>query len=832
MVTNPSIVVGVGEAGCKMAASAYESIREEVPAERGGQADILEQFKFVGIDTKADEVEEYTPNAFRTIALETPTQNWERDVKEYPYLREDMRLADVGGATRQRAVSRYYIDCLQNYPEFYQELERIVEDFEQDSGRRLDEDEIQGANLWIVNSFGGGTGSGAFPMIAAMFDQITAAADENYYLCGLGSLPRLDQIAGPGTPPSANENFYANAYTALRELAVLLDYDFHEDFADATGVDYPVTLPIYAAKRDNVLPGVPDLTLEEPPFDFYGLIGFNEEKGGNTDYRKSLNQVAADTIRLLGEEFEEDFPNDYSRSGTAGKPTLYSVDGRGVEVPVTAVESYVEALEDIQAIEDRIEREEAELERYRENRDYVNQVLDIDPDGDPYEETPSGGGDDSELLVERSIITTAQEHAQDEFDPRTGYSSDSLLDEAYERAVTQVGGLSNRYEFDVDAVFSYLYYQELVDRLQGLKTGHKFTQLVQDAIEDYSGKFSTYLDSDQVDRLTSSDMSVREKWTGGLEEWFETAIADQEDKLQEISRLKFRVRSEIEDRIENLRTRKNEVTDEFPEYKNVDDAQNTARGRRNEARTRLEDVRTDINEQIRETDDEIEKLEQERDRRENVQRSRRETLESYATERYVSVPFQNFENTSVDFLSDLDSIGALLERNVVSEQRVARALEYTLENLEEPFQDLTPQNVPTNAYRHLGVLTSEPNVSLLRGSLDDVVGIDPVPTLLETNSNEHETAVVNDVFRMRFTATHADIALENSSEFGEIHKQLRSDEDVGELLGSTASDADLVARKFGYPEWFENDDQIAETWGFNQLEEDEITELAEDRATR
>lgn len=824
MVTNPSIVIGIGEAGCKMAARTYRSIVDEVPADRGDQEEVLDRFKFVGIDTKADEVEEYTPDSFQTIALETPTKNWENDVEEYPYLRDDMRLADVGGATRQRAVSRYYIDNLQNYTSFRQQLERVVEEFEDDAGKALDDPDLDGANLWIINSFGGGTGSGAFPLIAGELDRITADADENYYLCGLGSLPRLDQIDEQSRPPTANENFYANAYTALRELAVLLDYDFDGTFEDAGGAGYAndgLRIPLYATHGENQLPGYDDIVLESPPFDFYGLIGFNEEKGDNTDYRENLNQVAADTVRLLAEAFEEDFPNGYSRSGRNGKPKLYSVDSRGVEVPVTAVENYVQALENIQDIDDRIENAEDELERYQENRDYINQALDLESGSQAFEEGRAEDGE--ELYVDKSLVETAREHATNEFDPRDGYD-DALLDEKYEKALSQVGSLSSRYEFSVDDVFSYFYYRELVTRLQSLKQGHRFTRLVQDAVEDYADKFSRYLDSDQTQLLTDSSADPLAKWTGGLEEWFDEAIDDQEQKLESTSRIKFRLRGEIEDRIDTLEQRQNELTDEYAEFKHIEDAQSTARGRREDARTGLADIRDDINDKIRQAESDLEQLREERGRRENVQRSRRETLESYKRERYVSIPFQNFENASVEFLTDLESIGDLLERSIVSRQRVARALEFTLEHLEEPFQDLEPQNVPINPYRYLGVLTNDSNVDLLQGELDDVEGIDTVPTLMSTNSEEQETALVDDVFRIRFTGVHADIALENSSEFGQIHEHFRADEDVGELLGSTAEDAELVARKFGYPELFPDDDQINDAWGFTS----EVTEPAED----
>lgn len=252
------------------------------------------------------------------------------------------------------------------------------------------------------------------------------------------------------------------------------------------------------------------------------------------------------------------------------------------------------------------------------------------------------------------------------------------------------------------------------------------------------------------------------------------------------------------------------MTDEFAEFKRIDDAQSTARGRRNEARTRLEDIRNEITDEIRSIESELEQLQEEHGRRENVQRSCRETLESYNRERYVSIPFQNFEDASVEFLTDLQSIEDLLEREIVRDQRVARAIEYTLDNLEEPFQDLEPQNVPINPYRYHGVLMNDSNISLLEGVLDDVEEIDSIQTLLTNNCDEQEMAIIDDVFRMRFTAAHADIALENGSEFGQIHERFRTDEDVGELLGSTASNSELIGKKFGYPELFPDDEQIQE----------------------
>jgi len=384
MVRNPSIVIGVGEAGCRIASRVHDSIEAETRRGEGGAArpkeDVLDRFKFVGIDTKADEVEEYTSDAFETIALDPPHRYWEDDRQNHSYLREDARLADVGGATRQRAVSRYYVDNLQNYERFYRQLQGIVDEFEDTAGRSIDNDEINAANVWIINSLGGGTGSGSFPILSAMLTQIISNADEEYYLCGIGSLPRLDTLDANSPPPNANTTFYANAYAALRELAVLTDYEFDGGFADAAGTDFPIEIPIESKDK---LQGYTDLRLESPPFDFYGLVGYDEEEANaQSNYRKNLNQVAADLVRLMSEVLEEDFPNGYT-PGQSGKPDLFSVDSRGVEVPVTEVERYVDALESIAEIDGRLESTREERDRLRDNRAYLNELRDMDPDDEP-----------------------------------------------------------------------------------------------------------------------------------------------------------------------------------------------------------------------------------------------------------------------------------------------------------------------------------------------------------------------------------------------------------------------------------------------------------------
>lgn len=805
MVTNPSIVIGVGEAGCKMATRAYESITEEVSRTDSEAAEeVLDRFKFVGIDTKADEVEAHTADNFETIALDPPHQFWEEDRENYPYLRDDMELADVGGATRQRAVSRYYIDNLQNYERFYRRLEQIVQDFEDQEGQRIDGQEIAAANVWVINSFGGGTGSGAFPILSAMLDQITRDADEDYYLCGIGSLPRLDGLDESTPPPDANVSFYANAYAALRELAVLVDYDFDGQFADAAGVEYPVTIPVYAARKEDKLPGFGDLQLSNPPFDFYGVVGFDEEEANeNSNYREDLNQVAADLVRLFSETFEEDFPNAYTRD-RGGKPVLYSVDSRGVEVPVEKVESYIQALEDIDEIESRIEDANDELERYRENRDYLNELRDVDPGADPGDRGEEEDGGTSR--VDPSFINAAQEHAE-AFDPRDGFNTD-LLDEHFEDVLAETGTVSEQYEFDTQDVIAYLYYQELVHALQQSKDRHQFVTLLEDAIDDYASKFDLYLGTEEIETLHSEGDPL-EKWTGALEEFFEEAIDDQKQKLENTSKLKIRKRGELKRRIESLQSRSADLTDEYIEYKNLDDAQSTARGRRQEARTRLEDVRSTVNDRISDVEDELDDLNAERGRRLNVQKSRKETLSSYERERYVNIPFQDFENASVEFLRDLDNVGDLLEKRIVTRRKLARAFEYQIDHLEEPTQDLETYNIQTTPYRYLGLLVSEDNVDLVEGELDDLEEITNVSSMLANNSDEQDRALVEDAFRIRMTAAHADVALENTSEFGQIHSYY-SDEnrDVGELLGSSSNDTELVAEKFGYPELFPEDERV------------------------
>lgn len=812
MVQNPTMIIGVGEAGCRMASKTYDVIETE--AEESGNEGILDRFKFVGIDTKADEVEQYTEDDFVTIALDPPHQYWKEDRDEFPYLRDDMTLADVGGATRQRGISRYYFDNLQNYSDIYQRLRKLVDDFESEEGKEIDSDEVDAANIWIINSLGGGTGSGAFPMLAGMLDQITSNAQEDYFLCGAGSLPRLDSLDAESPPPNANITFYANAYAALRELSVLLDYDFDDSF-DLSTPEFPITIPIHAARKDGKLAGYGDITIDSPPFDFYGLIGFYEEEANeSTDYKEDLNRVAADMIRLFSETMEEDFPDDYTR-GQQGKPTLYSVDSRGIEVPVDDVQSYVKALERIDEINTRIEEAKSELERYRDNRDYITQLKDIDPGESVPDEDEEADDEDSEVLVDPGMVNTAREHAVD-FVPKDRFNRD-LLDEKFDNVLSETGTVSDRYEFETEDVVAYLYYKELERSLQSVQQDHRFVVLLEETIDRYSSKFDLYLGSSAIEMLHDAKADPLEKWEDGLEEFLEAAIEDQQEKYENTSRLKVIERREIKERIETLQERRSELTDEYIEYNNLDEAHSTARGRKQEARTTLDDVSAEVQDNINELRDTLDSLRTERGQRQNVQEVRREKLESYERERYVSIPFQDFENADIEFLSELSDINDLLEKGIITRRKLARAFEYQINHLEEPLQDLETYNVQVNPYRYLGVLISESNENLIQGRLDDIDGIDNVSSMLTNESEERERAIVEDPFGVRLTRAHADIALENTSEFGKIHT-FYADEarTVGELLGSSSDDTELVATKFGYPEWFEEDERVQEAFGLTE----------------
>lgn len=822
MTEHPSIVVGVGEAGTKMAADLYDDLES-----RSDEEGFLDEFKFIGIDTQSSDLERYKREGFATIDLETPSQFWDTDRGNFYYLTEDMDLDPTGGASRRRGTSRYYIDNKQNFGSLWSQLESQIDSFVEDADGS--------PNVWILNSYGGGTGSGAYPLLVAILDEIT---DDGVWIGGIGSLPRLDTLDQDQTVPDDDSDLYANSYTALRELAVLLDLDLDDnprcDFSQAQtaryrakGTNYPLRVPVHS--EPQILGGDDHLELEDVPFDFYGLMGLWE--GESDSYKAEMNRIATNTVLYFaGETGLEDFGRGLPRV-SGDRPTLFSLDSSALEVPAEDLETFVEKREALADVRDRLETVNREVNRLRANRDAVNAVLDhtagespaADPPldseyvhPDPTQELSDPLGTDADIGVDierawgkiPAMHATARSRA--EAFPTLKFN-EGILSDRVESLVDDREQLTQDFdEIDGDDVALYFFHSELASVFRTQADEHAFKQRAADELEEHADTIRNDIGAD-VGRL--EDASPVEQWEEGIEPLYKGKIETVKNRLENTSFFQRTRKEKLTDKRDELTNRYSALQSSYEDYRALEAGLEAARRGAENAETRLTDQRNAINSTLSGKEKRRDDLMD----REGHLDSKRATLErrlsKYDERRFMTVPFDDFEEVSSDVVAEAESIGELVDSGAIHPQDVVDATSYLIERLKNEIEDLEEDVIVVEKGEMLGALAGGDNAGIVEGDLDDrVSGGDKVTE--QFNQFEQRSFVdLDDPFSIRLVGLFTNIRLENTSEFGTVHEKYVAPEPASEEFMTQADDDRFITNKFAYPEFFAEDERIQEWFG-------------------
>lgn len=215
----PTIVVGVGQAGINV----INSLHNSDGIGWGEQYD--KYFDYVAVDSSANDVHN-APDKATQVVLQAPRRHEKADQRAYPYLTEDLQVGEKG-AKRQRPIGRYKLDNTET-PSWDSHFEGISNAIRNHMRACRQDPDINAKQLNVihVHSLGGGTGSGTFPLIAHMLDDMAdslqgAAGGMNIYTAGVGVVPEVVHNLDTFNPPGDNR-YYANAYAALNDLELSL----------------------------------------------------------------------------------------------------------------------------------------------------------------------------------------------------------------------------------------------------------------------------------------------------------------------------------------------------------------------------------------------------------------------------------------------------------------------------------------------------------------------------------------------------------------------------------------------------------------------------------
>lgn len=773
-MVKPTVAIGIGKAGCRMVNSLSRVAKRE---------GVSSQFEFITIDTNENDLYDYSPEDGNPLPLKKPDDFWEKHMSEFAYLREDFVKPTGQGTVRQRAVSRYHVDHSDNFETLREFLDENISSFVEERVSAIENEEVADVNVWLLNSLGGGTGSGAFPLISALVKRVTDALDYEFFRGGIGSLPRLDGLEEQIQAPAGNGDFYTNAYAALRELRELINYE------NRTG-QYPLEISL-EAEHSNI----PSDTLQitENPFDMYWLLGFKEGEESRS-YRQHMNAVAANGVFFhAAMDSPENFPDD----DAVGNHTLYALDAAEIRAPAEEAKRFVSLQQEVRDLETDIEDLEREVESTEGDIAYLNEVRQLDLD---YAELQTETEHvDTEVLRQcRNLVN--------DFDPHAVTDRSVELDDHIETLYRRVEEQLTEGKFDGQNIVSLLYCQQFITLLDEKIAGHRFNEQV-DALWD------EYREEVRDDLPYLEDDEPIDKWENGFEEWLYQKGSDLKQDAEAITLNRIKKRR-LKNEIERLREQIKTAVDYHDEFVQLRELRAESEAKLQSARDTLLDTKQELERKVENLRDTKRSKKANKENKEGkIERKRDQLQQPRKIAGEYTPPLRDLSNLTEALVAETDSIADYIDNQKLDEETLAKMMRNCIQDIDDPVQDVARDDT-VNTQSILGIMTNEQNIS---GSAGNLLNIDvpdrmSIPNQIDAKFDYYDAdenlVDLRDGFSIWFVAFYTNLALTNTSEFGTIHEYY-TDHGPGlsDLLGDKYRNEDLPL-KFAYPELFPDEEDI------------------------
>jgi len=508
----PTVVVGIGEAGCSMLSTLHDLTKEE---------GITEKFRFVGIDANHDDLRgnvEYEAEEVTTFELEAPEQ-WNENKHEYHFLHNRLlpggeRTLTKSGAQRKRRIGRYYVDSHKNFEGLKATLDSVIEtfagvhdDFLNRQGNKMD--------IWVMNSLSGGTGSGSFPIITGMIRDITKNTDWNsgdFIISGLGALPHT------GTVSEDNLTYQLNAYAALRDIRTL------------TGEDDQARTELRLGEERAVVDEGDRIELPDYTFDQYFLQPFDQDDMSSKAYRHQLNKASASVplyFSLI--KGKEDWPDGLTETINE---RIYTFDTFELSAPVEDMERYFSTSKRILTLEEELADLEAERDRVTADLTYLNEVDSVDIETYIRDYCKEMDRNETEAKLTNIVpeeVDLPDSVSYDMVETARGAvaglsldlnSVEEAADQRYNREWddTETGDVDHR------DVFEYVLFQMAQRKATEEKRDHRIHEVVE-------SKWEKYQDELIEDYAFLDAKDAPSKWRDGMRKFFDQKIDEAERNL-------------------------------------------------------------------------------------------------------------------------------------------------------------------------------------------------------------------------------------------------------------------------------------------------------------
>lgn len=339
----PTLLVGIGGVGCRIAASVYGMARK---------SNMLEQCRLsiIGFDTDENDYMKLMASqqmGSRSLILTSPARPvWNVLSTEYPHVSDwftpldslttELRQMNLrNGAGQIRMFSRLAFFTAMKDPDLKRRILWAVEHLTKPSSLAGDQPYSGTVNVLVTGTLAGGTGSGMFLQTALYLQKLLTDRGCQSEIRGLFLLPDV-MIHAANIPANQIENVRSNGFSALRELHAIL-------LQTANRSPVPVNF--------NYAP--PNLSLKTGmlPFKNITLIDYENQIGGHLDggLATYIHLAAQSAYCLLltpigGGQLSISANNARTKLAAAGQGQVNYYSGIGISSVIYPVEEILDYL--------------------------------------------------------------------------------------------------------------------------------------------------------------------------------------------------------------------------------------------------------------------------------------------------------------------------------------------------------------------------------------------------------------------------------------------------------------------------------------------------------
>ena len=765
MTPRPVFVVGIGRAGCSMLSTIEEFVSVE---------GVEDHFQFLAVDSSSHDLHTFAPDTATTFELTIDREAYTDHRESLDYLQSEPELVPEAGTSRRRPLGRYLIDSNADSASLYECL------FDQINSLSESHSNSNKLQVWVINSLGGGTGSGAFPLVSLLLQQCSDEVEGTVEIFGIGTLPRLDRLLDQINAPEDEPVHYANAYTALAELRKLMDIDGN--------TEYPIEINIDASPADVRKPSI---AVDQNPFEGYWLLGFKDTNRFNGNTGSRMSRLAARLIFYLASTDA----NEWFHQGH-----IYSITGIAVEAPIEQLQQYQSLDQELDQLDDDLDTLRSRRESLKTAVDCIDSLLRDKDDVSSNDKNKihflSTSGEslpiskdltfECEDLVPKISATAEMDGPQLKLFEK---QVQNILEESSDQIPDNVPS---------ERAVRFLCASKLRNQIRREIATHPLPNYLNELRNKWAlEEIEEQVQPDVVESKSSHEVSF-EKWRRTLL----NELRDRKEKLQKradqsiipsfLSTPGQRL-SEIEDDLERA--------DRLVEhYETICDFEAELSDEIDGAHQQLKEQRRHLEQKIQQKQKEWEELQQHwarlSRRRSQLETSMRELNRQDGR---VHVPLQ-FGQENIDGNQIESDFASLLSNGLLNKRDLRQSLEEAITSFDEPVEDLAESQFGKTTGQ-LGIMAVKSDHGLLEEILLD--GADKSDSLQRELyyhfENVDEFISWNQVGSLYLLGFYSPLSLQYTSEFGTIHEYFTDPSaDVSSLL-QTISDSDLQQR-FAYPE--------------------------------